>query len=138
MRKVLLAIFTSLAIFAVAFYEGWSSYKANPEGVFLYTPMDWCAPRTNSFGVTYSFVFFAAIAVAIVVAIIGGIIYFYSKDIRRKQRGQYVMQISVLVTVIQIVLFNLAGFFESMFPMQPDPACIGKSSTPNPSLKRAP
>ncbi len=136
MRKVLLAIITSLAIFGVAFYEGWSSYKLYPEGVFLVTPMDWCTPRTNSFGVNYSFVIFVAIVAAIIAAIIGGIIYFYSKEARTKQRGKIVMQISILVTVIQIALSNLSGFFESMFPMQPDPACIGKSTTPNPPLKR--
>ena len=92
MLKVMLVASISLAAFVFAIYEGWSSYELNPQGVFLYTPMDWCAPRTHSFGVAYGFVLLAAITSAIIVTIIAGAVYLYSKKVNIKKHGQFVMQ----------------------------------------------
>jgi hypothetical protein len=130
MLKVMLVAGISLAAFVFAIYEGWSSYELNPYGVFLYTPKDWCTPRTHSFGVTYSFVLLAAMTPAIIVTIIAGTVYLYSKKINIKKRGQFVMQISISLVLVFILLFNISGLFEARLPLQSDPNCKDKPPSP--------
>jgi hypothetical protein len=138
MLKVMLVVSISLAAFIFAIYEGWSSYGLNPQGVFLYTPKDLCAPRTNSFGFAYGLVLFAAITSSIIATIVAGAVYLYSKKAHIKKYGKFVMQISVPLALVLVVLFNLSSLFEARFPLQPDPNCKDKPPSPNPALKFAP
>jgi len=126
MSKVMLVVSISLAAFVFAIYEGRSSYELNPQGVFLYTPMDWCAPRTHSFGVAYSLVLLAAISSTIIVTITAGAVYLYSKKVNIKKYGKLVMQISIPIVLVLIVLLNLSGLFEARLPLQSDPNCKDK------------
>lgn len=57
---------------------GWQNYLANPEGQFLYTPRDWCAPRSHSFTVAFSLSLIAAVVLLVIVAAVAFVASFIS------------------------------------------------------------
>ena len=123
MNRILPTAIISLAIFVFAAYEGWLSYESNPLGIFLYTPNDWCAPRTHSFSVAYGLILIVAGLAAAVIALTAWLVFYFAENSKVKSWSKCTAHISLLLVPALIALFLISPAFEAAFPLQPNPAC---------------
>ena len=117
-----------LAIAAGLYY-----YYTAPMGIFLYTPRNWCAPRSHSFSVAYQLV----LAAALVLLVLRGTLVFFMDVLSRKPSARERIALNLRFTIVCIAFLLLAALatpvFEKLLPLKPDPKCtLGHPSKANP------
>ena len=98
-------------------------YYTAPMGIFLYTPRNWCAPRSHSFSVAYQLV----LAAALVLLLLRGTLVTVMGVLSRESGARERIALNLRFTAICIVLLLLAALatpvFERLLPLKPDPKC---------------
>jgi hypothetical protein len=123
-------LIASLLVTAVAFAAGYLAHQANPYGIFLYTPPDWCAgKRTNAFSLVYAVILWSAAAVVFAAAVFLCIRQsFLRREVSfRKLVTKYGK--AFRVTIVLIVFSALANFIQLFFPIDIEPKCRERGSS---------
>ena len=115
------------AVVAFALGVGYLAHTANPYGVYLYTPGDWCeGKRSNAFALVYAAVTGTAAALALVVAVILGFyahLTSHSGGVGRADAAMGALKVGVLLGVLG-VLGVLEVPIQSLFPLEVEPKCL--------------
>lgn len=123
-RKLAVSLLAAIVLIAVALAFGWRSYEANPEGFFLYTPRNWCEPRSHSFTVVFHLVLLLGALVPSVVAIVAFTVSFLPSMSRKVLVLRNVARAS-LASLLPVALGALLSIpIEEQLPLRKNSACV--------------
>jgi len=116
-------IMVVIAIFAVAIYAGWSSYRNSPEGLLLYTPTVPCPAMQHSF----SLVYVTCLVVASVIAALVAIVTLAASIMQRFSNAKGALRSASKLSALAVALFLFGSFlglvFQAQLPLHAKPGC---------------
>lgn len=126
-RTALLCVATA---FALALVGGYLTHRANPYGLYLYTPTDWClGKRAHGFALGYLAVLWSAAAVSLMAA--AGLALYRRSVERTGGSGQTSSAASgaLRTGLLLLTLSGLAGGGGLFLPLAVEPRCQGHTNT---------
>ena len=112
-----------IATLALAIGCGWSSYRASPEGMLLYTPFGPCPVMEHSFTLVYRLVLVSASAVAVLVSVAAFVASAMQRYLSLRQRLRSISKLCLVAVGVFLGTALLSGFFEAQLPLQLKPGC---------------
>ena len=123
-REITFALLLGFIGAGLAAYIGWRYYLENPEGVFPYTPRDWCNNRTHSFSIAYLLVLFVAGLTSLLVALIAWVASLVRSLSNSKGNLVRVARICVMAALAFTFGAVLNVGFEAGLPLRKDHRCV--------------
>jgi uncharacterized membrane protein YedE/YeeE len=112
-----------IATLALGVYAGFSSYRASPEGVLLYSTVEPCLVMQHSFTLVY--VLFMAVA-SIASGLVAIVLFTASAMQRfstRKHRLRSIAKLCLVAIGVFVASSFLSGLFEAHLPLHVKPGC---------------
>jgi hypothetical protein len=132
-RTLAASLLAAIVLVSVALTFGWRSYEANPQGLFLHTPTNWCAPRSHSFTVAFQIALVLGALFLLAVATVAFIASLFPSLSGQLALLRVVAKVS-LTSLLFVALGALLSIpLESQLLLQKDAACV---PTQRPSAKR--
>jgi hypothetical protein len=123
-RTLAASILAAMVLIAVAIAFGWRSYEANPEGIFLYTPKNWCEPRSHSFTIAFHLALLLGGLLLSVVAILAFTVSLLPAMSRKVLILRNVAKAS-LAALLPLALGALLSIpLEAQLPLRKSAACV--------------
>jgi hypothetical protein len=124
----------------LAAMAGWYAYQASPEGIYIYTPRDWClGQRTHPFGLGNV----AFLAVAALLCMASWALGVAEIILSRKEGARPRIVGLSAKALASLLLFGVAAVIEPALeramPLKADPACkVSRATRDVEALSRAP
>ena len=138
LHSVRIPVIAWLAVL-LAIAGGSYCYYTAPMGIFLYTPRNWCAPRSHSFSLAYQMVLAAVIVLLILRGTVVTVMGVLSRESGARARLASNLRFTAVCIAFLLVAALATPVFEKVLPLMPDPNCtLGHPSKANlPAVQNA-
>jgi hypothetical protein len=123
-RSYVVSFTVACIVLAAGVVFGWRSYVANPEGVLLYTPKNWCeAARVHTFTIAFFLILIVGFAILLAIAILSFSASLLSSMAGRKTALRFMVRTSAL-SMLFVAFGSLLHIpVEAELPLQKISAC---------------
>lgn len=129
MNRLSIFFIVVIATLLFAAYAGLSSYRASPEGMLMYTPIERCPVMQHSFTVVYVLCLVIASIVSGLVAVIALIASTLQRFLAIKHRLHSIAMLCLVAIGAFLGASFLSGLFEAQFPLRLKPGCERHAAT---------